>query len=62
MLQCSTLENNSGLCLVTVRHSIISELDVEKIMYSEFRRSFTNRIASGLTFNSISELDIFSVD
>jgi hypothetical protein len=36
MLQCSTLENNPGMCLVTV-NSIISELDVNIIiMYSEF--------------------------
>jgi hypothetical protein len=55
MAQCSTLENNPGMCLVTV-NSIISELDVNIIMYSEFRPSFMTRTASGLTFNSLSGL------
>jgi hypothetical protein len=41
---------------------IKNQLDVNIIMYSEFRPSFKTRTASGLTFNSLSQLDIFSVD
>jgi hypothetical protein len=58
MLQCSTLENNDFV------NSIISELDVNILVCIQ-KLGLLLRLALhlvDLTFNSLSELDIFSVD